>query len=128
VAEDGRRRVRRIALTGGIATGKSFVRGEFERLGVPTIDSDALARKAVERGSPGLAAVTARFGGDVLDPTGALDRAKLAAVVFADPQARRDLETIVHPIVRQATEAWLDSRSPTFRCCTRPAGTAISTW
>jgi dephospho-CoA kinase len=104
--------VRRIALTGGIATGKSFVRAEFERLGVPTIDSDLLARQAVERGTPGLAAVAARFGGRVLDPTGALDRARLAAIVFADAEARRDLEAIVHPIVRQATETWLESLDP----------------
>lgn len=105
-------RVRRVALTGGIATGKSFVRAEFERLGVPTIDADALARRAVERGSPGLAAVAARFGPHILDRNGELDRRALAAIVFTDAQARRDLEAIVHPIVRQAIERWLASLDP----------------
>lgn len=104
--------MRRIALTGGIATGKSHVRAEFERLGVPTIDSDILAREAVTPGSPGLAAVRARFGDEMLDDTGALDRRKLATLVFADAEARRDLEQIIHPIVRQATEDWFASLGP----------------
>jgi dephospho-CoA kinase len=101
-----------VALTGGIATGKSHVRAEFEKLGVPAIDSDVLARHAVAPGTAGLAAVTSRFGSGVLDANGALDRHKLAAVVFADPAARRDLEAIVHPIVRTATEAWFASLDP----------------
>jgi len=98
--------MRRVALTGGIATGKSHVRAEFERLGVPTIDADVLARAAVAPGSPALTAVAARFGRDVLDPSGALDRKKLGAVVFTDPQARRDLERIIHPAVRLAIDQW----------------------
>ena len=104
--------MRRVALTGGIATGKSHVRAQFERLGVPTIDADTLAREAVAVGTPGLAAVVARFGREVLDPTGALDRHKLASVVFMDAAARRDLEAIIHPAVRQATDAWFDSLDP----------------
>ncbi len=102
----------RVALTGGIATGKSHVRAEFERLGIPTIDSDALAREAVALGTPGLAAVVERFGRDVLAPSGVLDRQKLASIVFMDPAARRDLEAIVHPAVRAATESWFDSLDP----------------
>ena len=98
--------MRRVALTGGIATGKSHVRAEFERLGVPTIDADILARAAVAPGSPARTAVASRFGADVLDPSGALDRKKLGAVVFADPQARRDLEQIIHPAVRLAIDQW----------------------
>jgi dephospho-CoA kinase len=101
--------MRRVALTGGIATGKSHVRARFEALGVPTIDADILARQAVEPGSAGLAAVAARFGRDVLDPAGGLDRKRLGAVVFADPGARHDLEQIVHPIVRRATDEWFAS-------------------
>jgi dephospho-CoA kinase len=104
-----------VALTGGIATGKSHVRAQFEALGVPTIDSDTLARQAVAPGSTGFDAVIRRFGPDIVDPSGALDRRKLAGIVFQDPQARHDLEAIVHPVVRQATEAWfdsLDSRHP----------------
>jgi dephospho-CoA kinase len=99
----------RVGLTGGIATGKSHVRAQFEKLGAPTIDSDVLARQAVVPGSPGLAAVVQTFGPDVLDPSGALDRRRLAAVVFADPAKRRALEAIVHPFVQQATEAWYDA-------------------
>jgi dephospho-CoA kinase len=101
--------MRRVALTGGIATGKSHVRAEFERLGVPTIDADLLARDAVAPGSPALAAIADRFGRDVIDSNGALDRRKLAALVFSDPVARRDLEAIVHPIVRARIDAWFDA-------------------
>ena len=101
--------MKRVALTGGIATGKTHVRAEFERLGVPTIDADTLAREAVAAGSPGLAAVIARFGADILDANGSLDRRKLGAIAFADPLARRDLEQIIHPIVRAQTDAWFAS-------------------
>lgn len=103
---------RRIALTGGIATGKSHVRAEFERLGVPTIDADVLARAAVAPGTFGLSSVAARFGREILDATGALDRKKLAAIVFDDPQARRDLEQIIHPEVRLAIDEWFASLGP----------------
>jgi dephospho-CoA kinase len=105
-------RVRRVALTGGIATGKSHVRARFERLGVPTIDSDRLARDAVAPGSPGLAAVVDRFGPGVLDSSGALDRQKMARIVFGDPDARKALEKIIHPEVRRATDAWFASLDP----------------
>jgi len=107
-----RSRVRRVALTGGIATGKSHVRAQFEALGVPTIDADSLARDAVATGTDGLASVISRFGTDVLDPAGALDRHKLANIVFADPAARRDLERIIHPFVRRSTDAWFASLDP----------------
>ncbi len=101
--------MKRVALTGGIATGKSHVRADFERLGVPTIDADTLARDAVAEGSPGLKAVINRFGRGVLDDTGALDRRKLGSIVFQDPGARRDLEDIIHPAVRSAIDAWFAS-------------------
>jgi dephospho-CoA kinase len=105
-------RVRRIALTGGIATGKSYVRARFEALGVPTIDADVLAHEAVAPGTPGLAAVVSRFGREVLDADGSLDRQTLAKIVFADPEARKALEAIVHPEVRRATERWFASLDP----------------
>ena len=98
--------MRRVALTGGIATGKSHVRSRFEHLGVPTIDSDVLAREAVASGTKGLAAVVERFGTAVLRPDGSLDRHKLAEIVFADPEARKALEAIVHPYVRRRTDEW----------------------
>ena len=109
--------MKRVALTGGIATGKTHVRAEFERLGVPTIDADKLARDAVADGSPGLKAVISRFGHGVLDDTGALDRRKLGSIVFHDPVARRDLEDIIHPAVRRAIDDWfasLEDKTPRF--------------
>ena len=101
--------MRRIALTGGIATGKSHVRARFSELGVPTIDADVLARDVVAPGTPGLAEVVRRFGPEILDGTGALDRKKLGSIVFADEKARRDLEAIIHPRVTAATDRWLAS-------------------
>ncbi|MGD9906108.1 MAG: dephospho-CoA kinase [Vicinamibacterales bacterium] len=92
--------MRRVALTGGIATGKSTVAAVLGRAGVAVVDADRLARDAVAPGSPGLGAVVARFGPAVLDASGALDRAALGRMVFADAAARRDLERIVHPRVR----------------------------
>jgi dephospho-CoA kinase len=112
--------MRRVALTGGIATGKSHVRARFEHLGVPTIDADTLARDVVAAGTPGLKAVVSRFGQRVLDETGALDRRKLGSIVFSDPVARRDLEDIVHPAVRSAIDAWFQSLGD------RPPGFAIA--
>lgn len=105
--------MKRIALTGGIATGKSHVRAELERLGVPTIDADRVARDVVAPGAPALAAIVERFGPQVLDASGALDRKALGAIVFADPAARRDLEQIVHPAVRLAIDAWFASLDST---------------
>jgi dephospho-CoA kinase len=104
-----RMRVGRVALTGGIATGKSHVRACFEQLGVPTIDADVLARQAVAPGTAGLAAVVREFGPAVLDGSGALDRGAMARIVFSDAGARNALEAIIHPIVRAATDAWFAS-------------------
>jgi len=100
------RRVRRVALTGGIATGKSYCLARFAAAGVPTIDADSLAREAVAPGSMGLAAVSARFGAGVLRADGHLDRAALGRLVFADAGARRDLEAIIHPRVYDAIGNW----------------------
>ncbi len=91
----------RVALTGGLGTGKSYVLARMRDAGVPVIDADVLAREAVAPGSPGLDAVVARFGTDVLNRDGSLDRARLAEIVFRDKAARRDLEAIVHPYVRR---------------------------
>jgi dephospho-CoA kinase len=104
--------MRRIALTGGIATGKSYVAGRFRRAGIPVVDADVLAREAVRPGSPGLAAVIERFGSDVIAPDGSLDRAKLAEIVFRDAGARRDLEAIVHPYVRDAIARFFEQVPP----------------
>ena len=95
-----------VALTGGIATGKSYCLGRFAALGVPTIDADRLAREAVAPGSPGLAAVAQRFGAHMVREDGTLDRAALARVVFSDRTARADLEAIVHPDVYRRIREW----------------------
>jgi dephospho-CoA kinase len=102
----------RVALTGGIGTGKSYVRRRLESLGVPTIDADQLARDALAPATPGLAAVISRFGPDVLDGQGRLDRRALGAIVFSDAGARRDLESIVHPAVRRGIDSWFDALNP----------------
>ena len=101
--------MKRVALTGGIATGKSVVRGELERLGVPTVDADVLSRAVVAPGTPAFAAILARFGEGIVDERHELDRRRLGSIVFADEWARRDLERIVHPAVQAAINAWLDS-------------------
>ncbi|MBD8139002.1 dephospho-CoA kinase [Frigoribacterium sp. CFBP 13605] len=88
-------------LTGGIAAGKSVVARRLAERGAAHIDADALAREVVEPGSAGLEAVVARFGSDVLQPDGSLDRAALGTIVFADAVARRDLEGITHPAVHE---------------------------
>jgi dephospho-CoA kinase len=97
----------RVALTGGIATGKSYCAARLASKGVPVIDADQLAREVVRPGTPGLAAITKRFGTGVLRPDGALDRARLAATIFSDDAGRRDLERIVHPAVYEAIQGWL---------------------
>jgi len=105
----------RVALTGGIATGKSHCLRAFAALGVETLDSDVLARDAVRPGTTGLEAVLARFGRGLVLPDGTLDRAALGRIVFADPAARRDLEAIIHPLVYAAIQARVGSpsRAPT---------------
>lgn len=95
-----------VALTGGIATGKSYCLGRFAALGIPTIDADRLAREAVAPGSPGLAAVAQRFGAHIVREDGTLDRAALARIVFSDRTARADLEAIVHPDVYRRIREW----------------------
>lgn len=88
-----------IALTGGIAAGKSTVARRFAEHGAVVIDADRLAREAVEPGTPGLAAIAERFGPGVIDADGRLDRPALGAIVFADETARLDLNGITHPAV-----------------------------
>jgi dephospho-CoA kinase len=95
----------KVALTGGIATGKSHVLEEFRRRCVPCLDADALAHGVTAAGTEATAAIAARFGAGILAPDGSVDRAKLGPIVFADPTARRELEAIVHPAVYRAVAA-----------------------
>jgi dephospho-CoA kinase len=96
----------RVALTGGIASGKSAVAALFEARGVPVVDSDAIAREIVAPGSPALEAIRRRFGERILQGDGTLDRRALREQVFADPVARRDLEAITHPAIRARMQEW----------------------
>jgi dephospho-CoA kinase len=107
----------RVALTGGIATGKSYCLARFAGLGVPVVDADVLAREAVIPGSQGLRAVVDRFGPGVLGPDGALDRPALGRIVFGDSKARAALEAIIHPEVYRRIREWFANL---------PAGTRIA--
>lgn len=91
-----------VALTGGIASGKSAVSAAFARHGIPILDADLISRQVVEPGQPALSAVVSAFGPEVLGPDGHLDRTALRALVFARPEARRQLEAILHPAIRLA--------------------------
>ena len=93
--------MRIVGLTGGIATGKSTFAEALRARGAPVIDADVLAREVVAPGSPALAEIARTFGPGVLGPDDALDRKRLGALVFADPEARHRLEAITHPAIRQ---------------------------
>jgi dephospho-CoA kinase len=95
------------ALTGGIATGKSFVLEQFLKRGVSCLDADILAHDVTAGGTEAAARIAARFGAEMLDETGAVDRRKLGRLVFHDAPARRDLEAIVHPAVYRSIAAWI---------------------
>ncbi len=101
----------RVGLTGGIASGKSTVSALLAELGAVVIDADMLAREVVARGTPGLAAVGAEFGPDLLTAAGDLDRPAMGALVFGDADARRRLEAIIHPLVH-ARAAALEAQAP----------------
>lgn len=90
-----------IGLTGGIACGKSTVAAMLERRGAHLIDADRIAREVVMPGSPALEQIAARFGQAVIGEDGSLLRKKLGDIVFADADARRDLEAILHPVIRR---------------------------
>ncbi len=103
------------ALTGGIATGKSYCIARFAALGVPVIDADVLARDSVAVGTPGLSAIVDRFGAGILQPDGTLDRSALARIIFTNASARADLESIVHPDVYRRIREWSVNLPPHTR-------------
>lgn len=94
--------IRKIALTGGIATGKSYVANRLREAGVPMVDADVVARDVVAPGSPALAAIRRRFGPDAVRRDGTMDRIRVGQIVFKDKRARLDLEAIIHPAVIKA--------------------------
>jgi dephospho-CoA kinase len=95
----------RVALTGGAATGKSYVLEQFRRAGIPVLIADELAHGVTAAGTEATAAIGERFGADVIGADGSVNREALGAIVFADDAARRQLEAIVHPAVYRAIEA-----------------------
>jgi dephospho-CoA kinase len=94
----------RIGLTGGIASGKSTVTQRFSELGVPVIDADVASRAVVEPGTAGLQQIVQRFGSNILGSGGELNRAALRAQIFGDPNLRKELEAILHPLIRTYME------------------------
>ena len=102
----------RVGLTGGVGSGKSTVSRMLIEHGARGFDADAIAREVVERGTPGFDAVVARFGPSVVTADGDLDRAALADIVFADDDARRDLNAIVHPLVGARFAEQMASAAP----------------
>jgi len=107
----------RVALTGGIATGKSYVLTRLRERGVPTIDADAVVHEALGAGTAATKAVADRFGPAFLRPDGSVDRARLGEKVFVELESRRQLEAIVHPAVYAAINTW-------FGTLDRPMGVA----
>ena len=101
-----------IALTGGIASGKTMISNEFARLGVPVIDTDIIAHQLVEPGQPALKEIQDVFGSTVIDDTGRLKRPELRSLIFSDPGKREKLESILHPKIRmEAAKAVADVES-----------------
>ena len=93
-----------IALTGGIASGKTLVSDEFARLGVPIIDTDVIAHEIARPGQTALDEIVNAFGSAIVDENGELKRAELRAIIFTDPNARKKLESVLHPIIRQQAD------------------------
>src|SRR5687768_13775369 len=105
----------KVGLTGSIAVGKSFVLAAFRELGADVLDADRVAREVVEPGTIGLARVIEAFDETILQPDGALDRAKLGSIVFADEEKRLLLNSIIHPLVFEVQNEWLseqEARNP----------------
>ena len=102
MTDAGSRQPLRVGLTGGIASGKSVVADMFAGLGISIIDTDIIAREVVQPGQPALDEIRARFGDDIVDASGNLDRAAMRTQVFSDEQARMDLESILHPRIGAA--------------------------
>jgi len=109
VIDPDRKNPFRIGLTGGIASGKTTVSNMFAELGVPVIDTDVIAREIVRPGEPALKQIRDRFGDNIIDDTGRLDRRALRDIVFASEEARRDLEAILHPAIGRETRRQADA-------------------
>ena len=100
----------KVGLTGSIAVGKSFVVECFRELGCHVLDADKTARDVVRKGTPGLAKIISEFGEEILTADGELDRPKMASIVFGDEKMRLLLNSIIHPLVFESQNAWLEAR------------------
>lgn len=103
-----------IGLTGGIGSGKTTVANEFAKLGVTLIDADLLAREVVEPGTPALAKIAIKFGADILENDGNLNRAKLRQIVFANQEYKLWLEQLLHPLIRELMLARIESATSPY--------------
>ena len=101
----------KVGLTGGIGAGKSTVADMFSKLGAAVIRSDELARQVIEPNTTGFQKVLSRFGNQILQENGSIDRTKLAQIVFNDQSALKDLEEIIHPLVRNKTNEIIDAQT-----------------
>lgn len=101
----------KVGLTGGIGAGKSTVADMFSKLGAVVIRSDELARQVIEPNTTGFQKVLSRFGNQILQENGSIDRTKLAQIVFNDQSALKDLEEIIHPLVRNKTNEIIDAQT-----------------
>jgi dephospho-CoA kinase len=99
----------KVALTGGIATGKSYVLARLKDRGIPTIDADAIVHDALRAHTPATHAIAAQFGSMLLKPDGSIDRALLASKVFTDSQSRHEIEAIIHPVVWETIARWYET-------------------
>ncbi|MEO6079097.1 MAG: dephospho-CoA kinase [Steroidobacteraceae bacterium] len=120
--------VPRIALTGGVASGKSTAAQLFAALGAKLIDTDQIAREVVTPPSPVLDRIVARFGADLLTPAGTLDRARLRSIVFADAAARADLEALTHPAIRATLASKCTQLGGPYQLIAVPLLLETATW
>ncbi|MEX6113404.1 dephospho-CoA kinase [Providencia stuartii] len=96
-----------VALTGGIGSGKTTVANHFAKLGIPLVDADIIARKVVEPGSPALEAIASRYGADIIQPDGSLNRQRLREIIFSDVAEKQCLNALLHPLIHQETQQQL---------------------
>jgi dephospho-CoA kinase len=112
--------MRKVALTGGIATGKTYVLQRLRERGVPTIDADEVVHEALEPGTSTSKAIARQFGSVFLAVDGGVDRTLLGVKVFSDPEARRQLEAIIHPFVYETIRKWFDALDRTMGVASIP--------
>jgi dephospho-CoA kinase len=112
--------MRKVALTGGIATGKTYVLQRLRERGVATIDADELVHEALGPGTPTTTAIATRFGSVVLAADGSIDRTRLGRKVFGDSEARQRLEAIIHPVVYEKIRTWFDTLDRTVGVASIP--------